>query len=261
MREGKMAAQLEKRLPFVLGSDVAGIVCETIDGLKAGDCVYGQASILRGATGAYAELAVVPRDLIAKMPDNLSFAEAASIALVGTSALQALREPLDLKRGQKLLIHGAAGGIGSAAVQLTKHIGAYVAATEDGVKFVKQLGADEVLDFNKEDFSKRFSDFDCVLDTVAGETYKRSYQVLKRGGAIVSMTEEPDQRLMKQYGVNAVHESTMINRQHLDELTKLVEGGVILVYVEETYPLDEIREPFEAKEQGHVYGEIAIAIH
>lgn len=262
IREGAMAVQLGHRLPIVLGSDISGIVKSNVDGIEAGERVYGQASIFRGASGAFAECAVVPRDLIARMPRNLNFTEAASIVLTGTSALEALYDNIRLKRGQKILIHGAAGGIGTAAVQIAKHIGAYVAAcasTED-LNYVRQLGADYVIDIKRVDFSTQIANFDAVLDTVGGETYKQSFKVLRVGGTIVSMLEQPDEGLMDRFGVHAIYEFTQINRRHLDRLTELIESGVLFVHVEESFPLEEIRQAFEAKENGHVHGKIAVTI-
>ncbi|SRR5579883_669255 len=261
MREG-MRPDYLKQMPLILGCDVAGVLKKDIDGLHAGDRVYGQASVFRGGSGAFAEFATMPRDLIAKMPDNLDFPGAASMVLVGTSAIEALYDHMQLKPGQKILIHGAAGGIGTAAVQIAKHIGATVVATTHGeeVNYVRQLGADEVIDIDKEDFSAKLSGIDAVLDTVGGDTYKRSFKVLKRGGIIVSMLEKPDEKSMKQYGVKAIYEFTQVRRDHLEKLTELLEEGVLLVHVEETYPLDDIREAFEAKENGHVRGKIAIEI-
>ncbi|HEY3294795.1 MAG TPA: NADP-dependent oxidoreductase [bacterium] len=265
LREGSVTWAKGLKLPVTLGSDVAGIVQELGDGVsrvKVGDRVYGSAGALGGASGALAEFAVTPAESIARMPRNLDFPEAAAIALTGTSALQAFTEHFKLKRGDKILIHGGAGGIGTVAIQIARNIGAFVAstATGDGVDYVKSLGADQVIDYKQEDFDAVLKDFDAVFDTIGGDTYKRSFKVLKKGGVIVSMLIPPDPNLMKQYGVTAISEQTKVNTEHLDALTKLIEGGVVTVHIDQTYPLNRIQEAFQAKDSGQAHGKISVVI-
>jgi NADPH:quinone reductase-like Zn-dependent oxidoreductase len=265
VREGNMAQMIQLKFPVTLGLDVAGVITEVSKGVtnvKVGDKVYGQAGAWAGGSGAYAEYATTPAGMIAKMPKNLSFTEAASIVLVGVSAVQALIENMKLKSKQKILIHGGAGGIGTVAIQLAKHIGANVTttATGDGIKYVKQLGADEVIDYKTQAFDGKASVYDAVYDTIGGETYTKSFKVLKKGGIMVSMLMPPDAKLMQQYGVTAIFQMTQVNTKFLDELTKLLETGAVKVHVEKTYPLSKVKDAFKAQESGTMRGKVAVEI-
>lgn len=265
VREGRMQRALSLELPLTLGCDVAGIVRQTGPGVKhfkPGDPVYGQASVWHGGSGAFAEYATAPATMLALMPETLSFIEAASLALTGTSALEAVQEHVRLQPAQKILIHGGAGGIGSVAIQLANHIGAYVitTATDRGVAYARNLGADQVIDYRRQAFDDAVRDCDAVIDTVGSDTCVRSYAVCKRGGMLVSMVEQPRTDLMKKYSVKAVYLRTEVSTPWLDRLTKLVDQGVVTPHIEQTYSLAEIRRAFEAKEKGHVQGKIAIQV-
>lgn len=257
--------QSTSQLPLTPGLDVAGVVITTgtgINNIQAGNKVYGQASSMRGGTGAFAEYAVTSEDAIALMPDNISFTEAAAVPLAASSAYQALMEHIRLQRGQKILIHGGSGGIGTFAIQLAKHLGAHVATTAsgEGIEYAKQQGADEAIDYKAEAFEKRLKDFDAVLDTVGGETYAKSFEVLKKGGILVSMLEQPHERLMKQHGVHAVLEMTKVTRKVLAEITLLIEQGVLKVNIAKTFPLNHMKEAYEAKESDKILGKIAVEV-
>jgi NADPH:quinone reductase-like Zn-dependent oxidoreductase len=265
IREGHLTQIFPAQLPITLGRDLAGVVTEVgkgVTNVKVGDKVYGQAGVWGGGSGAFAEYATTPAETVAKMPKSLSFTEAAAIVLVGVSAVQTLTEDMKLKRKQKILIHGGAGGIGTMAIQIAKHIGAYVTttATGDGIEYVKQLGADEVIDYKTQAFDEKVSGYDAVYDTIGGETYTKSFKVLKKGGVIVSMLEPPNPNLMKQYGVTAILRMTQITTKRLDVLRKFVEDGVVKVHIEKTFPLSQIKEAFKAKETGDVLGKIAIEV-
>ncbi len=252
-------------LPTTLGFDVSGVVDsvgEDVATFKAGDRVYGQSNPLRGGSGAFADYALAPAAMLGKMPDKLSYIDAAAVALTGTSALQALTEHLALKQGQKILIHGGAGGIGSIAIQIAKHLGAFVATTVnvDDVDFVRHLGADQVIDYKAQRFEQLVSDFDAVFDTVGGDTLARSYQVLKRGGILVSMTTAPNEPLAQQMGITALMQFTQPTPERLAALARLVDEGVVSIHVEKTFPLELVGEAFKEKECGHVRGKIAIEV-
>ncbi|MBI4318965.1 MAG: NADP-dependent oxidoreductase [Chloroflexi bacterium] len=260
MRQGKM---MPLQFPVTLGLDLAGVVTDLGKGVttfNVGDKVYGQAKIGPGGGGAFAQYAIAPAGNLAGMPKNLNFVQAAAIALTGTSAVQALTEHIKLQPGQKILIHGGAGGIGTFAIQIAKHLGAYVATTvsPDDIDFVKKLGADQVIDYKNQRFEDRLRDYDAVFDTVGGETYTRSFKVLKRSGVVVSMLMPPDARLMQQYGVTAIGQFTKVSTERLNTLTKLVEEGVVTVHIDKTFPQERIREAFEAKERGSVRGKIGV---
>jgi alcohol dehydrogenase len=188
IREGYMQQLIQLQFPSTLGMDFSGVVEEIgeVNGdapvdFKHGDEVYGQASISSGGSGAFAELAMANKDSIAHKPKTLNHIEAAGLPLVGVSAWQALVENIRLSKDQKILIHGGAGGIGSIAVQLAKHLGAYVATTvsTNNKQFVQELGAGQIVDYKKENFEDILQDYDAVFDTVGGETNKRSFRVLK----------------------------------------------------------------------------------
>lgn len=251
--------------PLTPGFDLAGAVVEVGEDVKhicVGDNVYGQASVIRKGTGSFAEYAVTMEDCVARMPDNISFTEAAAIPLAACSAYQALVEHMKLSAGEKILIHGGSGGIGTFAIQLAKHLGAYVATTASGtgLSYVKQLGADQIIDYEREEFEKILRDFDAVLDTVGGETYKKSFEVLKKGGLIVSMLSMPDEISMKKYGVRAVLETTKVDSKKLGKITDLVKAGVLHVNIANVFPLQQTQEAFKAKETEKVLGKIAIEV-
>jgi alcohol dehydrogenase len=252
-------------LPVTPGTDISGVVIrvgDDVTSVKPGDKVYGQAGPLQNGTGAFAEFAVAPENSIAKMPEHLSFVEAGAIPHTAASAYVAIIEHMKLQAGQKILIHGGSGGIGSFAIQLARHFGAYVVTTTsvDGVNYAKYQGADEVMDYEFQSFEKTLKDFDAVLDTVGGSVYRKSFEVLKRGGIMVSMLCQPDEELMKQYGVRAVLEMTKVDQDLLNKISQLVEEGVLRVNISKTYPLKNTKEAYEAKSKEHILGKIAIDV-
>lgn len=264
VREGHMQSIGELKLPATLGGDFAGRVTsvgDDVSGIKAGDEVYGQGGALSGH-GSFAEFAPVKASSIAIKPEGIDFVQAAALPLTGVSAYQALVEHVGVKPGQKVLIHGGAGGIGSYAIPLAKHLGAYVATTAaaDDFDYAKELGADEIIDYQKQDFSTLIKDYDVVYDTVDGETYKKSYEVLKPGGVIVSMLEQPDEKLMKQHDVQAINQFTRVTTERLRELTKLVETGVIKPQIDKTFPLSQAAEALEYLKSNHRRGKVVITI-
>jgi len=169
---------------------------------------------------------------------------------------------MNLKSGQKILIHGGAGGIGSYAVQLAKYLGAYIAATAgpDDLDYVKNLGADVVIDYKNQSFTELIKDYDAVFDTVGGETYQKSFTVLKRGGVIVSMLEQPDQELMAQYGVNAIVQFSQAKTKDLVKLAELFNQGVIKVTIDKTFSLDQAADALSYLEKNHTRGKVVLQI-
>ena len=270
LREGFFKQMVPLQFPATLGMDFSGVIEKVGVGvasdLKQGDEVYGQSGVFAGGSGAFAEMALANADKIAHKPKTLSHAQAAGLPLVGVSAWQALVETIGLSKGQKILIHGGAGGIGSIAIQLAKHLGAYVATTAstNDIQFVKEeLGADEAIDYKTQTFEHVLShDFDAVFDTVGGETYTRSFKVLKRGGGgiIVSMLEQPVQELMDQFGVKAVFLFSQANRERLTKLAEWVDQNNIRVNVERTFPLDEARIALDYQRDVHPRGKIVLAM-
>ncbi len=231
--------------------------------LSDNDEVYGQASAMSGGSGAFAEMALANADNMAHKPKTLSHEEAAGIPLVGVSAWQALDETIGLSKDQKILIHGGAGGIGSIAIQLAKHLGAYVATTvnSNDKQFVKELRADEAIDYKTQNFEDVLShDYNAVFDTVGGETYIRSFKVLKRGGIIVSMLEQPNQELMDRFGVKAIFQFTQVNRERLTNLAKWVDQNNIRVNVDKTFPLDDAGKALDYQRDVHPRGKVVLQV-
>jgi alcohol dehydrogenase len=202
-------------------------------------------------------------DSIAHKPRTLSHEEAAGLPLVGVSAWQALVENIGLSEGQKILIHGGAGGIGSIAIQLAKHLGAYVATTvsTNDKEFAKELGANEAIDYKTQTFEDLLPhDYDAVFDTVGSETYSRSFKVLKKGGIIVSMLEQPNQELMDRFGVKAVYQFTQVNRERLTRLAQWVDQNNIRINVDRTFPLHEAGKALDYQRDVHPRGKIVLAM-
>ncbi len=256
LREGYMQKMIPLKFPATLGGDFSGVVVET------GDEVYGQALIVAGGSGSFAEFVSAPAKSIAPKPKTINHIEAAALPLAGVSALQALTEHIGLKKGQKILIHGGAGGIGTMAIQLAKHLGVYVATTVTGdeLAYVKEFGADEAIDYKNQRFEDVVQNYDAVFDTVGGETYTRSFQAVKKGGVIVSMTEQPDKGLMKQFGVNAIAQATQVTTERLTKLAELVDKGAIKVHVDKVFPLDQAGEALTYLQTGHPRGKVVVKV-
>ncbi len=265
IREGYMQQMVPLKFPATLGGDFSGIVVEvgeSVSGYKKGDEIYGQASITRGGSGSFAEFALADANTIAHKPLKTNYVEAAALPLTGASAWQALVDHMGLSRGKKILIHGGAGGIGSIAIQLARHLGAYVATTVSAkdMQYAKELGADEVIDYKNQSFEDMLHNYDAVYDTVGGETYVRSFSVLKRGGIIVSMLEQPDSNLMERYGVNAIGQLTQVNTERLSKLAELVDKSVINEHIEKTFPLEQAGEALAFLQKGHPRGKVVLKI-
>lgn len=263
IRAGQMKDLIHINLPVTLGSDIAGIVEQVGDGVnsfKPGDKVFGQAGAASGNSGAFAEHAVTSINQIALMPSNLEFNEAASLPLVGASAVQAIEEHIKLKPNQKIFIHGGAGGIGSLAIQLAKHIGAYIAttATGKGVEYVKELGADEVIDYTKQDFLTLLSGYDAVFDTVGGDDFNRSLAILTPGSTAVSMVALVDRTKARELGINSLTQATSITTEKLEYLKKLVENGTLKPCVDSVHKLEDIKTAFEIRESGEARSKVVV---
>ncbi len=264
VREGQARQMAELNFPATLGGDFAGVVAELGEGVTnfgIGDEVYGQANALSGK-GSFAEFTPVKAESAGRKPKLVDFVTAAALPLAGVSAYQALVEHANLQKGQKILIHGGAGGLGSFAVQLAKHIGAYVAATAatEDIEFVKNLGADEAIDYRTQDFSTLIKDFDTVFDTVGGETFEKSYQVLKPSGTIVSMVAKENEQLAKQYNVKTISQFTRTTTERLEKLAELVDQGAIDAQIDEIFPIEKAADALEHIKQGHHRGKIVIKI-
>ena len=238
IREGYMQQMIHLQFPSTLGLDFSGVIKQVGEDVSSdfsqGDEVYGQAGVPSGGSGTFSEMSLASATSIAHKPKTLGHIEAAALPLVGVSAWQAVVEFMGLSNGQKILIHGGAGGIGSIAIQLAKNLGAHVATTvsSDDKQFVQKLGADEVIDYKTQTFEDIVHDYDAVFDTVGGDTYTRSFKVLRKGGIIVSMLEQQNSELMEQFGVKAISQFTQVNRQRLSKLAEWVDQNKVKVNVE-----------------------------
>ena len=267
--EGYLQQVMPIEFPATLGWDFSGIVEKTgagVSDIKQGEEVYGQSSVVMGGSGTFAEMALANEDNIARKPITLSHKEAAGLPTVGVTAWQALVDTIGLSKGQKILIHGGAGGVGSIAIQLAKYLGAYVATTasEKDKQFVKEeLGADEIVDYKTQTFEDVLSshDYDAVLDTVGGETYTRSFKVLKRGsGIIVSTLEQPNQELMEKFGVKAIFVVSQVSRERLTKLAQWVDQNNIHVNVDRTFPLEDAAKALDHQRVAHPRGKVVLAM-
>lgn len=264
IRAGFVQKMAPLQFPATVGEDFAGIITQVGDNVsnfKVGDEVYGQANVLGGGSGSFAEILAANANNTAFKPKSTNFAEAAALPLVGSSAIQALIDYINLKSGQKILIHGGAGGIGHIAIQLAKTLGAHVATTVsiDDMDFVRQLGADRIIDYKNQKFEEVLKDFDAVFDTVGGETTNKSFAVLKKGGVLVSMLGLPDQELAQKHGVTAIGQNTQTNTEHLNRLTEFVDSGKIKVRVDRVFALEQVKEAYRYQES-HPRGKVVLKI-
>jgi len=262
VREGWLASMIPLQLPAICGVDVAGRVIAMglgVNDFSLGQDVYG---FLSSYGGAYAQYATVASETLAPHPQTLDSVQAASVPLAATAAWQALFDVGAVKEGQTVLVHGGAGGVGTFAVQLAKLRGAHVLATTSGqnVEYVKQLGADQVIDYTTTLFETVAHSVDIVLDLIGGETQQRSWGVLKAGGILVSLLEPPSQEEAARYGVRAAFLGAQPTTGLLKELAHLLDTGQIKPHVGKAFPLEQARQAHELKRSGHTPGKIVLKI-
>lgn len=231
--------------PFILGWDISGTVTALGDGVtafKVGDEVFGMPRFPKQA-GAYAELAAAPADEIAAKPAAIDHAHAAALPLAGLTAWQGLVRHGGLQAGQRALIHAGAGGVGHLAVQIAKARGAHVIATAsaDKLDFVRSLGADDVVDYTKDNFVEQVGNVDLVLDPIGGDHVDESLKVVRDGGVLVSLLDvhEATRARAKARGVRVERMSVVPDREGLVELARLVDAGKLVPHVAKAFPLDE----------------------
>jgi NADPH:quinone reductase-like Zn-dependent oxidoreductase len=259
IREGIVPATL----PMIMGIDFSGVVESVGDGVSkyhSGDAVFGQVA---DGSGSYAEHALTMEAYIARKPEGLDHIRAAALPVAGLVAWQALFDTAKLSAGQTVLIHGAAGGVGSLAVQFAKWKGARVLGTASGdhAGQVLQLGADEVIDYRKNRFEEVARDVDVVLDTIGGETQERSWKVLKRGGVLVSLLQPPSAEKATAHGARGLLVYQKGNGEQLAAIADLVVNGKVKVNVETALPLKEARKAQELSKSGHSGGKIVLEVN
>jgi NADPH:quinone reductase-like Zn-dependent oxidoreductase len=260
----------QPQFPYIPGSAFAGVVAAVGPGVtlfQPGQPVFGRST--GGAYAEYTATAVEPPALTAKTfsllahkPEALSFEAAATISGGATTAWAALFEDGALQAGQRVLIHGAAGGVGLFAVQLARWKGAHVIATAStaNLEFVRSLGAETVIDYTSTPFEQVVRDVDLVLDTIGGETLKRSMQVVRPGGALVSLLEEPDPALAQQRGIRAINNAVLPTNEILRTIAQLIAEGQIRTIVGPIFPLREAHKAHALSQTGHGRGRIVLQI-
>ncbi|MBV8728229.1 MAG: NADP-dependent oxidoreductase [Acidobacteriia bacterium] len=263
IREGYMRQFRQYPLPFILGWDFSGVVEKLGPGSnqwKPGDEVYACPDLAR--PGTYADYIAVRASEIQRKPKTLDHVQSSAIPLAALTAWQAIFDAGQLQPGQKILIHAAAGGVGAFAVQLAKWKGAYVIGTASARnhEFLRQLGADELIDYNITRFEDVVRDADVVLDTMAGETRERSWQVLKKGGILVSILGPPSDEQAKAHGVRAAGVFVQPNQAQLQELANLADSGKLRPIIEAVLPLAEASRAHEMNQSLHTRGKIVLRV-
>jgi NADPH:quinone reductase-like Zn-dependent oxidoreductase len=260
IRSGQYAKP--EQLPMTLGRDISGKValCGTqVRDWKPGDDVF---ALLPPGRGAYAQYVTIKASQSVAKPRQLDHEHAAAVPLAALTAWQGLFDHGRLKTGQRVLIHGAAGGVGHFAVQLAKNAGAEVFATASSsdAQFLRELGADRVIDYRSERFEEAVSDVDLVFDLIGGETQERSWAVLKEGGALVSTLDEPSQEKARERRARGTSYLTQPNAAELAQIARLIDEGKVRPYVEETYRLEDAALAQNHVEHKHARGKTVLRV-
>ncbi|HEY0603517.1 MAG TPA: NADP-dependent oxidoreductase [Herpetosiphonaceae bacterium] len=263
VRLGYLQEFIPYELPLILGWDVSGVVeavGSAVTDFKVGDEIYSRPDLTR--SGAYTEYIVLRASEAAHKPRSIDHIHAAAVPLAALTAWASLFDSGQLEAGQKVLIHAAAGGVGTVAVQLAKWKGAHVIGTASGRNrdFLQQLGVDEFVDYTSTKFEDVARDVDVVFDTIGGETQERSWQVLKPGGILVSVISPPSQETADQHGVRQGYVFIDPNGPRLAEIAGLIDDGKIKPIVETVLPLRETRQAHELSESGHARGKIVLRV-
>jgi NADPH:quinone reductase-like Zn-dependent oxidoreductase len=248
------------KLPLILGCEVAGIVeavGSSVRDFVAGDEVYGY---LSAYSGGYAEYVAAPASEFVRKPKQIDFDTAASVPVGALTAWQGIFDHGRLASGQRILITGASGAVGSMAVQLAKAKGAHVIGTGSGrnEEFVRKLGADEFIDYNKAKFEDQVNGVDVVFDTVGGDTQERAFQTLKQGGFLVSTVSPPSAEKAKEFGVKVAMVVVTPKADQLAEINRLVESGKLKVRMATVLPLAEVKKALQLSADGHADGKIIL---
>ncbi len=270
VREGKLEGRFPHVFPVVLGWDAAGVVEEVgpaVTRFASGDEVFAYCRKHFVGEGTYAEYVSVPEDFVARKPETIDFVHAGAVPLAGLTAFQALVEATAVRSGETVLVHGAAGGVGSFAVQIARARGAQVIGTATSPKhqLLKELGTSEEIDYSEVDFveavrESRPGGVDVVFDLFGGETLWRSVDVVADGGRIVSLADPLTDDHYRQRGIRPAYVFVRPSGSQLAELARLVDEGALRVELEGTYPLAEAAEALERIEGGRVRGKLALEV-
>jgi NADPH:quinone reductase-like Zn-dependent oxidoreductase len=262
IRKGAYPAVKDDKLPYTLGRDVAGMIerCgDRVTRFKRGDDLYAMLGIDRGG---FSEYAIVKDSEAAPKPARLDFIAAAAMPLAGLTAWQGLFRHGEVQSGQRVLIHAGSGGVGHLAIQFAKARGAHVVTTvsEQHVDFVRDLGADEVIDYKRQRFDEMVHDLDMVFDLIGGETQERSFQVLREGGILVSTLTAPSQDKARAHKVRATRYTAEPSGTELAEIGRLIEAGKVTPKVARQFNLGEAVEAERLVEQGHTEGKVVLRV-
>ncbi|HHB1766122.1 TPA: NADP-dependent oxidoreductase [Bacillus cereus] len=287
IRDGKVKMLLKYEMPLILGNDFSGVIVKVgskVTRFKVGDEIYARPR--KNKIGTFAEYIAIHEDDIALKPKNLSFEEAASIPLVGLTSYQALHDIMQLQKDQKILIHAGSGGVGTFAIQLAKIMGATVTTTasEAGSDLVKSLGADQIINYKTEKFEEILKDYDAVFDTIGGATLEKSFNIIKSGGNIVSVSGMPNARFGKEFGSGffktllfslASKKLTALEKKHnaqysflfmkpsgdqLRIIANYIEAGKIKPVIDRVFSFEDAQKAMEYSEAGRAKGKIIVKI-
>jgi NADPH:quinone reductase-like Zn-dependent oxidoreductase len=263
IREGRSQERFPTNFPLTLGWDVSGVVEEVgpaVKDFKKGDEVYGRPFPTKN--GAYAEYIAVRENEISIKPAGITHDQAAAVPLACLTAWQGLLDHGLLQKGQKVLIHAASGGVGAFAVQLAKWKGAYTigTASENNIGFVKQLGADQAIDYKNEKFEDMLKDIDLVFDTVGGETQKKSLQVIKNGGRLITTVKPENLKEAKAKNIHLEGFMAQSNQEQLKQIAALIDEGKLKIFIAKVFPLEKAAEAQELSEKGHTRGKIVLEV-
>ena len=253
----------QSQFPYVLGRDFSGMVAALGDGvhdLRIGDPVFGVLEL--GRDGAYAEKVAIKAALVGKKPERMSHDQAAAMALTGLTALSAIEETLKLKSGETILIQGGAGGVAGFAIQLAKHLGARVITTASAANhgYLRELGADEIIDYNAKDFTKAVANCDAVFDTVGGDVAQRSFAVLRPGGRAAFIASGVKAPVPDRADVTSLRPPAERGRRHLDRIGELFLSGAVRPPPIKLYPLAEAVAAHKVSEGRHLRGKLVLQV-
>lgn len=263
IREGYLKDFIPYQMPVTLGFDVSGVVSEVgseVTDFKVGDEVFSRPDISRD--GAYADYIAVKADEVAFKSSKLSFEQAAALPLAGITAWQCLVDVGQLQAGQRVLIHAGAGGVGHLAIQIAKAKGATVIATASTAnqELLTQFGADQPVDYTKGVLLEQIEPVDLVIDTIGGEVQSSSWALLKAGGMLVSIVDQPNEELAKQHNAKAAFVFIESSSRILRELNKLVEKDQLLPFIEHHFSLEQIADAHLQSQTGRTRGKIIIKV-
>ena len=262
-RSGHYARHAQTKFPLIPGRDFSGLVSALgsgIDDLKVGDAVFGV--LEAGKEGTYAEKLATKAAIVAKKPQALSHVHAAAVALTGLTAVNAIADTLKLQRGETILIQGGAGGVAGFAIQFAKHLGARVITTTSAANrdYVIGLGADQVIDYNAQDFTSVVSGCDAVFDTVGGEVAEKSFAVLKPGGRAAFIASGAEAPKPRRSDVVALRPPVERSRRAMERIAELVERGAVTPPAIKVYPLSQAVDAHRLSESRHFRGKLVFQV-